>query len=478
MTAHPPARRRSLGLLLLCATLAAPAPAQENKYNVFEQKTREKPKTAPRGTQRLRTARVATNGVLVVLSDVPNARVEINGRAYGTTDAGGEFQRELPANRPYTVVVTAGSEYEPYVERVRLSPRAAETVKAELRFRYGLLELGPILPDGKILINGAPPARVQRDDERGLFVVDGIAPGEYAVTYEAPGYLPVEGRLKVEAGSTYTLVRAPQPARVTLTVVTEPDARVSVGDVPKGRVSATGRLTVDDVPPGSRVVTVVKEGYEVFTATRRFEVGRPVTVEAKLVPTEAFELVEDFGAGAGAWNPPGPGCAAARGALEVAGATSPCLARGFSYRDFDMSFYVTLRDGKGAAWVVRAADTESYYLFFLSGPRGPFPNRFATYVVRGGHLDLASPVRSVALATALVEGGRYTIALKARGGSFSSSITPEDPKLSPDAGQVITLDSWRDTNATFTYGPVGFRTVGDERFAVDLVVVTPPGPSR
>jgi hypothetical protein len=461
---------------LLCALVCgvvfvASAHAQ---YNIFEQKPREKPKTAPRTTPNVRKAVVASNGTLVVLSDVPNARVTVGGKSVGTTNAEGELQHEMAANRSYDVVVSAGDEYEPYVERVRLAPRGVATVQAELKFKYGLLELGPILPNAKILVDGRPAARVTRDDAKGLFTVDGIAPGEHTIVYEAPGYVPIEGKLAVVAGSTYTLVRAPQPARVTLTITTEPDARIYVDDVQKGRVSAGGRFTVDDVAPGAHVVKVVKDGYDEFTARREFAVGSPVTLDAKLVPTPASELLEDFGVGVGAWNPPAMGCAAANGALAVSGATSPCLPRGYSYRDFDMSFYVTLTEGRGAAWVARAATADDYYLFYLSGPRGRFPNRFTTYIVRGGRLDLAAPVRSVALATRIVGDGKYTIALKARGGSFTTTITPEDVRLTPeDAGKVIPLDSWRDPPETFTYGAIGFRTVGDERFAVDTVNVTP-----
>lgn len=464
---------RSLALALASAAVAIPPTASaQTDIVVTPRKPRAAAPSRPRPVRPKAAAR-ATNGVLVVTTDVENAMISINGGA--PESAGGDrlYQRELPANRDYRIRVTAGDDYEPFETTVRLPAREPKVVPVELRFKYGLLLLGPLLPNSTVALDGRPAERVSRDAERGVLQIDGVAPGAHEVVYEAPGYAPMRKRFQVEAGREYSYAWAPSKASVEVIVASEPGARVYVDGESKGEIPSVGRLRIADVAPGAREVHVSKAGYVDFKETRRIEMGAPVTVTARLTlaPSSA-EFSDDFGGNTSQWVVPPAGIRLQKGQLAVEGAATPILVKS-SYRDFEFSFYLTLKDGRGAAWVARAADASSYYLFYLSGPQGKFPNRFITYVVRNGAFDSDQYARSVPLSTKLLPQGKYTITVKARGNLIESFITPEDDKISDDAGVMKPLDVFRDSDSTFSFGSVGFRTVLGEAFLVDNVFVLP-----
>ena len=88
-------------------------------------------KTITRGPRTVATARAATNGVLIVLTDPPAASIKINGQVAGKSDDQGEFTREMRAGA-YNVEVLAGNEYVPFAQKVALTARGTEVVRAPL----------------------------------------------------------------------------------------------------------------------------------------------------------------------------------------------------------------------------------------------------------------------------------------------------------------------------------------------------------
>src|SRR5262249_36762992 len=140
---------------------------------------------------------------------------------------------------------------------------------------------------------------------------------------------------------------------------------------------------------------------------------------------------------------------------------------GITYRDFVMAFHLRLEDGKGAAWAVRAKDSNDYYLFYLSGPKGLFPNRFSTYVVKNGKFDPQNPVLSVAIIADLVPKVQYQAELHGTKDVIETTITPLD------TGRPVPLGVFQDPDKTFFYGGIGFRSVGTEQFSVDELYVQP-----
>ncbi len=177
-----------------------------------------------------------------------------------------------------------------------------------------------------------------------------------------------------------------------------------------------------------------------------------------------------------AWTHP-PNWAVGDGALEIAEAPQLGFLTDKRFRDFTMNFQITLINGEGAAWALRA-DGDSYYLFYLSGPKGMQPNRFVTYLVKDGKMDqVGTPFNII---RPLCEGCAYTITIKAEGNNFFHQIHIDSvPDQHEDEkqfeGETYKLGDYADAEDTFPNGSVGFRTFASEKFSVADLFIYPPG---
>jgi hypothetical protein len=468
---------RAALIALLTAPVCAPvAVAQrsvvEDKSTVQVQKRA--PRTITRGPSQVATAKAATNGVLVVLTDPPAATVTIDGLVAGKSNAQGEFSRELRGGKDYTVKVSAGAEYVPITSKVTLAPRATEIVKAPLvsvsASKFGLVKIGPIVEGAKIYVDGAaqPWAKVAIDKEDNFMLVDGLAPGDHKLRVDHPDYVIVEKSFKnVAAGEEYVWVFKPEFATVPMTVTTDPGTSIYVDGEFKGDTPENGTLEVKDVRLGTREVKLVKDGFVEWKETRTFEYGKPVAVANKLVPLPtSAEFSDDFDINMSKWVVPA-GWTSQGGRLVISNCQTLGIAKNITYRDFEMAFHLRLEDGRGAAWAVRAKNTNDYYLFYLSGPKGLFPNRFNTYIVKDGKFDPQTPDQSVVVIAQLTPKGEYQVIIDGKKDVIEHSITPSA------TGQPEPLGVFQDPNKTYLYGGIGFRNVGPEQFSVDELFVQP-----
>jgi hypothetical protein len=145
-------------------------------------------------------------------------------------------------------------------------------------------------------------------------------------------------------------------------------------------------------------------------------------------------------------------------------------ASGVVYEDFNMSFNLKLLNNGGAAWALRADSSgDNYYLFYLSGPEGQYANKFVTYIVRGGAIDLKSERTSEVLVE-LKQGSQYKINVAAQGNTITHTITPP-----PKMGKPVTpLGLFTDPRKTFPRGGICFRTLKGEKFSIDDLYARPP----
>lgn len=334
--------------------------------------------------------------------------------------------------------------------------------------RTGLIVFGPLLENAQVLVDNQPAKDVTFDKANNRVLVDDVPPGRHTITYDHPDYVIVEKILQVKAGAEHTFFVTPKPALATLTVTTLPDTAVFVDNEPKGRTPASGSLTLNDVKLGQREIKLVKDTYAEYKATRTFEYEQPVMLEAKLEPLpNSAEFSDLFDINLKRWVVPATGWTLKTGRLHLANAPLG-YPTGINYRDIGaMAFHLKLENGGGAAWALRAKDPNNYYLFYLSGPKGLFPNYFNTYVVKDGRLDLQDPVVSSPVIESLKQGGEYTIEIKAVGNVIEHTITPAS------TGRPIKLGVFEDPNNTFVFGGLGFRTVGSEQFSIDELFVQP-----
>ena len=299
-------------------------------------------------------------------------------------------------------------------------------------------------------------------------IVDGLTPGKHKLRVDHPDYVIVEKTFPaVEAGEEYFWIFKPEFATVPMTVHTEPLTKVYVDGEFRGATPDNGVLEVNDVRLGTREVKLVKDGYVEYKDTRTFDYGKPVDVSVKLVPLPtSAEFSDDFDINLNKWAVPA-GWSPSSGRLTIQNCTSLGTAKNIVYRDFVMAFHLKLEDGKGAAWAVRAKDPNNYYLFYLSGPKGLFPGRFNTYVVKDGKFDPTNPVQSVVVITNLAAKGEYEIEINGKKDVIEHTITPTE------TGKPEPLGVFQDPDKTYLYGGIGFRSVGPEVFSVDELFVQP-----
>jgi hypothetical protein len=401
----------------------------------------------------------------------PGAIVSVNGEEPRRVGSEGQLSFEMPLNRDYTVRIANGDDYLPITKSGRLVSKRV-VIDEEPVSRYSIVRV-PSPPEGvDVLVDGAPypAANVLRSASE--LVIGRIAPGKREIRLRHAAKGEASYSFDLEAGDDLTWPAQFVAALGSLVLTSEPGARVYVDKEYVADVPSTGVLKVGDLEMGAHEVRITKTEFEDWTAT--IQIATPAAIEraARLVRrASATELFDDFKGGVGQWQSVAPGATVGGDGLALSGAAAPTLTRS-SYGDFKMTFYVTLRNGAGAAWVVRAADAKNYYRFYLSGPAGSIPNRFVVDVVRDGVAD-ESLRRTIPLPIALEPGARFTIELLAAGNTIKSSLRIESVSAQARMGEVITLSSYTDERNSFPFGAVGFCTVGPESFVVSELFVVP-----
>ncbi len=464
---------RNALLALLAAVLAAPTglgqvrPKSLKKSEVKSDTSKPKTTRTYKGSAR---ASHASNGLLIVLTN-PGASVSVDGKPAGVADAQGQLVRELALGRTYLVEVLGGDEYTPFSRRVSLDKKQV-LVDADLTSKYGVLRISPAIDRVRILVDGTPASSVSLDPATNQLIVPRIAPGQHQIKIEHPDYATVEQRFAIEAGGEYLWTPQLQRAAGDLLLATEPGVKVYLDSRFVAEVLSDGTLKIGDVSAGEHTIQLSKAGFEDRTEKVTVEVRKTTKVAAKLAPrVSSTEFFDDFGGGNGQWTNASAGAMVDRNKLVINTLLSPILTKK-NFRDFKMTFYLTLGNGGGAAWVVRASDARNFYRFCLSGPTGQYPNRFVFDVVRDGKAD-PNRSRSLPLPIRLEASGHYTIEVLVHGDTIEHRIRSEDSKTAGELGVMKPLDNFRDEENAYAFGAVGFCTVGSETFAVTDVFVIP-----
>jgi hypothetical protein len=461
--------RTTVVLFILTAFAATPF-AQKRPKSVDEGavKVTKRAPTFKRTTRLSTRAIKATNSVLIVRTEPANAEVRIDGQP--VRGAAGEFRKELPAGREYTVTVSAGPNYATREEQVKLVAGSPAIVDVDLTSKYGRVKFGPVIEGAKVLIDDKPlpPNKYKIDNANGQVLIDDIPPGERTITYDHPDYVVVEKRLKVSAGDEYEWAFKPERATVELTIRTEPGTAVYIDSEPRGETPADGVLKLSDIRVGEHEIKLVKDGYEELKQRRKFEYGKPVEIRSELSPrATSAEFNEDFAINLSKWTVGTAGWAVKAGRLEIKNTPRIGFATGYNYRDFIMQFHLKLTNAGGAAWALRVKDSNNYYLFYLSGPDGLFPKRFNTYIVRDNKFDPQKPVSSFPVLETLMAGGQYIIEISVLRDKIEHKITPSA------TGVAVQVSVFTDTNNLFPVGSIGFRTIANESFSIDDIIVQP-----
>jgi PEGA domain len=131
-------------------------------------------------------------GLLKVVSTVPEATVFIDGAAVGKVPQ----EKRIAAGEHPVVVRLDG--YKQFEEKVRVEPGKTVTVQAELK-AVGRLRILSTPAQATVMINGLPAGKTPLDTE--------VEVGETVVRIEQAGFQPFEQTLTIQGGKTETLSR-------------------------------------------------------------------------------------------------------------------------------------------------------------------------------------------------------------------------------------------------------------------------------
>lgn len=412
----------------------------------------------------------ASYSILVVLTDPKDAEIQIDNKPVGkATD--GRFKRELPSGRRYSLLVTAGAEYVPFKQVVQLKAGEPEIVEAGLSSKFGTIKIFPAMDGVNLLMDGQPIPKedIEVDKAEKVITINQVSAADHKISYDLPGYALYEHSFNVEAGTTQTWNFIPEKAVSEILVATEPGTAVYLDGQQKGTTPEDGKLNIPGINIGEHQVKLVKDGYEELSKTITLAFHQPVALAERLTPLPtSAEFSDNFDFPTpGKWTMPASGWSISNGRLVIQASPTPGYATKILYRAFVMSFDLKLISADGAAWIVRMKDPSNYYLFYLSGPKGLFPNSFVTYVVRNNNFDPHTPVNISPVVTNITAGGEYNIEISADKNVINTFVTPAA------TGARIPLGSFTDPDNAFPYGGIGFRTVAGEKFSIDDLYIQP-----
>src|SRR5262245_3671694 len=382
-------RHRIIGALIVSGALSLTALSQIRPTIIDGgevKETRKKPVTLERRIVGPTKASKASLSVLIVRTYPDDADVRINGKPEGKAERG-LFRRELPIGRTYDVAVTAGPDYTEFRKAVLLKSSRGEYVEAPLSSKYGEITVFPAMDKLKLMLDGQPVAdgSLSIDKNDNTITIEKIAAGTHKVTYDVPGYVLNERTFNVSPGSEIDWKLIPDKAISDIKVVTEPGTSIYIDGVAKGTTAADGKLTASDIYFGPHEVKAVKDGLNQYTQSVQLA-KQPLEVAFKLtpIPTSA-EFSDDFEVpNSDKWSMPQAGFSIKfdqqkngkkNGRLYVKNATALGAPAKTIYREFYLNFDLKLINAGGAAWAVRAKDSDNYYLFYLSGNEGLYPGR-------------------------------------------------------------------------------------------------------
>jgi hypothetical protein len=315
-----------------------------------------------------------------------------------------------------------------------------------------------------IFIDGRPPESSQHSESMREVLISDLPAGERRLIITGSGIEKIEEPLTILSGQQTVYTARLRRALVRLVVTSEPGARVSVNGQHYAEVAPSGRTGIISFPPAECVITLEHPDFESKSYKGECLAG-DLQLEFKL-QRKVFspEFSDDFSEGSGFWSAP-KGWRAENRRLEVRGAGIGLLKER-TYKNFTARLALSLDDQKGAAWAVRAADPNNYYLFQLTGPAAERSNLLRTFIRQEGETrllksdpvidDLSRPKDTIEI---FIEAKDETIKHFIKVSSAPKSGEPEPLSILEDR--------------TLSSGTFGLGAVDSEQFTVFFVTIIP-----
>jgi hypothetical protein len=423
----------------------------------------------------------AVAGAKVTITPTRKATSKSAAKSFtGTVGEDGTLTRADMSPGKYAIEIEHEN-YRPYREQIEVKAGAITPINASSKLvsLYGEIAIVSDPKEITVLLDGqawsSENVKATGEGKRTLLQVP---VGKHRLQFRKAGYDEAIGELVVDPGRQTPVAVNLALSTVTLTIQSLPGARVYLDNVDKGTVQLNGTLIIPELPPGAKALRVLLDGYEPYEKSLRLGLEERSPVEAARLPpiAESKEAHENFSSGVTKWVFPAEWKIDERG-LQIRG-DQPGLFKGTAekrsfnqYRDFDLEFDLRFINGRGAAWIVRAKDTQNYYLFELTTINSSIgKRRFNFYLCRDGQCALKDSHTVVEILE--TPDDSYHLRLEARGPRMVHKISLlKKPRL--DDPQP--LGSFEDN--TFSVGGVGFRGInGAEALLQNLVILPVQSP--
>lgn len=430
-------------------------------------------------------------GALVV-SAVTQAQVTLtennqpgNAKRPALVQGGLYFFRALKPGNSYYLEISH-DDYSPLKATIKVKPGQTALLEGELVERFGtvIVDIGSLLPRGSFDLT----LKVANGEARNDWKYEGrecvfakVPLGTATLTLQRTGYEKWEEELLVKPGKSPDNKRTANPKRLLAAVVVETEAEAEVYlDADAVRlVRADKRVALKDLEPGSHTLVVSKPGRVKQTLPLMLSVGENPPVNVKLLPaTEVASLQLTQPLNPKDWYPGVPPLwrlsVNMPMGIYVAGDTPALVYKTTEpnrtinqYGDFDLVLGVQLRNGKGAAWIVRAQDEHNYYLFELTtGKSTRGLKQLVFYLCRNGNCE---EKQAQSVVHALEDQNRsYTLRLRATGGHFQHYI------VTPGGLEKELCAAFDDK--TYLFGGIGLRAYNGLEMFVDQLSIIPQNP--
>jgi len=432
---------------------------------------------------------VPYEGYLALVTE-PTAEVVLQGLStrgirgtYLASDRGELKLAILPGN--YRVEIKR-EDFNPVSRIIKIKKRDVTMLTEPLVSKYGTVVLGmdeQVVTGVTVRLDGEVRAPSWPENVKGKAYITRVPIGAHHLSLSKDGYDNWTQQLEVKPGEssenmvTVTLTRA----AITLMVKTQKDAWVYIDNESKGQVPSERTLQIPDLLPGPHKLQVSLDGYESVERLLNLTLERREQEEEVKLELLTADPEEDitFDQKIKYWWPNLPqGWSFATEkplGLKVTGDEVALLNtttkphRQFNlYRNFTLVLNVSFTNSKGAAWVVRAQDTQNHYLFELTTSNCTGQgNCLNFYVCRNGVCERHGPSSPV-FAKIEKPGASFRIYLDVIGNRFSHRIVDTtDPKAEPDnLGRVFEDD-------TFSWGGVGLRAINGLEMFVGQFTIKP-----
>lgn len=307
-----------------------------------------------------------------------------------------------------------------------------------------------------------------------IFIFNDLKPGRYRVAGALVGHHPSEKQILIQANKSQSLTLLFQPIVFSLTINTntstgelkygpEGQPLTNVASILKGKVQLSlpqGKYTVE-IRPG-------EFGYETRSETFSLDKDQILDMTLKRIVLSTDTLSPTWTkAGLQEWEMPAGWQDSKRNLLVKGPGVALPREQGYRfYKDFRLVSTVKMSNGVALSFVLRARDSNNYYLLQLTGANSDDPHMLKLYILKGGVERRIKAIPIAPSAARPMDAGQFfNVSIKMVGYDIEVEI------VNSQTGAPYALGVLTDPDHNFDVGAVGIAARNQEENVIGRFIV-------